>query len=499
MITLPLPILSTDRCRAVDARAVAAGVPGLTLMHRAGQVVVEGLSARWPWVRSVLVVAGPGNNGGDGYVIARRLRDRGVTVTVVAPMGLPVSGDAHRAYEEFQRAGGTVKNGETLVFDDVQLIVDALLGTGLSRDVAGAALAAIAAMNDSGLPIIAVDTPSGLDTDTGQPRPDSVRATETVSFVASKPGFYLAEGPDRVGRLTLDPIGVPAAAYAGERSVLEPILPDLVRTYLPRRARTAHKGSHGRVVIIGGAPGMPGAVRLAGEAALRAGAGLVTVVTHPGHAAAIAMARPELICLGLDAGGSVRAVLDAADVVAIGPGLGQTAWARDWYAEAVACGKPLIMDADALNLLAAEPTRREGWVLTPHPGEAGRLLRSDAHAVQADRRGSVLGLAERYGATVVLKGARTLIASPGRPQPWVCLDGNPGMATAGMGDVLTGVIAGLAAQQPNPFAALAEIAAVGVQVHASAGDLAAYASAYAGERGLLASDVVTALRAAVNP
>jgi ADP-dependent NAD(P)H-hydrate dehydratase / NAD(P)H-hydrate epimerase len=157
------------------------------------------------------------------------------------------------------------------------------------------------------------------------------------------------------------------------------------------------------------------------------------------------------------------------------------------------------MDADALNLLAAEPTRREGWVLTPHPGEAGRLLRSDAHAVQADRRGSVLGLAERYGATVVLKGARTLIASPGRPQPWVCLDGNPGMATAGMGDVLTGVIAGLAAQQPNPFAALAEIAAVGVQVHASAGDLAAYASAYAGERGLLASDVVTALRAVVNP
>jgi len=420
-------------------------------------------------------------------------------VTVVAPLGLPTDGDARRAYDEFEREGGAVTLSETLAFDGTQLIVDALLGTGLSRDVAGIALTAIEAMNASGLPILAVDTPSGLDTDTGQPRPESVRATETVSFVASKPGFYLGEGPDRIGALILDPLGVPAAAYAEERPVLEPIPAALVRAHLPRRARTAHKGSHGRVVIIGGAPGMPGAVRLAGEAALRCGAGLVTVVTHPGHAAAIAMARPELICLGLDAGGSVRAVLDAADVVAIGPGLGQTAWARDWYAEAVACGKPLIVDADALNLLAAEPTQRAGWVLTPHPGEAGRLLKTDARAVQADRRGSALALAERYGATVVLKGARTLITSPDRSHPWVCLDGNPGMATAGMGDVLTGVIAGLAAQQANPFDALAEVAAVGVQVHASAGDLSAYASAYAGERGLLASDVLTALRATVNP
>lgn len=445
------------------------------------------------------MVAGPGRNGGDGYVVARLLRQRGLAVSVVAPMGLPQQGDARRAYDDFCAAGGQICTNARLTFDASEVVVDALLGTGLSRDVVGVALAAIRAMNASGLPILAVDTPSGLDTDTGYPRPEAVLATQTLTFVADKVGFYLGLGPDYVGQTRVDGLGLPAALTRDQASVLAPIPDVLVARCLPRRRRSAHKGTHGRVVIVGGGPGMPGAVRLAGEAALRVGAGLVTVVTHPSHAAAIAMACPELICLGLDGSGSVRGLLESADVVAVGPGLGQTAWARDLYGEALACGRPLVVDADALNLLAADPVRRTDWILTPHPAEAGRLLGRSTADVQTDRLHALADLVNRYGATVVLKGARSLVGAPGLVTPWLCLAGNPGMATAGMGDVLTGVIAGIAAQQDHAHHARADTAAVGVQVHAKAGDFIAYAKAYAEERGFLASDLLGALRAQVNP
>ena len=316
--------------------------------------------------------------------------------------------------------------------------------------------------------------------------------------MAEKIGFHLGVGPDHVGILHTDTLGIPDFAFADVTSRLIAIPEALVARLLPRRRRTAHKGDHGRVVVVGGGPGMPGAVRLAGEAALRAGAGLVTVITHPSHASAIAMSRPELISLGLDGSGSMRALLESADVIAVGPGLGQTAWARDLYAEVLECGRPLVVDADALNLLAVRPQRRGNWILTPHPGEAARLLGWSVAAVQADRLKAVDELANRYDATVVLKGARTLVTAPGCTPPHVCLSGNPGMATAGMGDVLTGIIVAVAAQQAEAVNLL-EAAAVGVQVHGNAGDLAAYAAAYAAERGLMASDLMQELRRAVNP
>ncbi len=240
---------------------------------------------------------------------------------------------------------------------------------------------------------------------------------------------------------------------------------------------------------------MPGAVRLAGEAALRAGAGLVTVATWPAHAAALAAGRPELICL---------AVESAADLAARarrrrrGRGRSRASAARagreDLLAAVFAAGKPLIVDADALNLLAARPSSCAHWCLTPHPGEAARLLGSEVAAVQADRLAAVHALAARFGGVAVLKGAGTLVAA-GTQAPWVCERGNPGMAAAGMGDVLTGVIAAIAAQQPDPLAALGQAAAVGVLVHAQAGDLAARG----GERGILASDLIAQLPACVNP
>lgn len=235
---------------------------------------------------------------------------------------------------------------------------------------------------------------------------------------------------------------------------------------------------------------MPGAVRLAAEAALRVGAGLVTVATRPENLAAVIGNRPEIICHGVESEATARPLMAAADVVAIGPGMGQSDWSRGLLEAALASGKPLVVDADALNLLAQSPWRGAQWVLTPHPGEAGRLLGCTAAAIQADRLAAVRSLAERYGGVILLKGAGTLVRGASG-QAWVCDAGNPGMATAGMGDVLTGVIAGVAAQCRD-----LELAAVaGAWVHAQAGDLAAAS----GVRGLLASDVLAQLRACVNP
>jgi NAD(P)H-hydrate epimerase len=493
-----LPILATADVRSLDATAIRDfGLSGLELMTRAGRCLVDRIAQLWPSARTVQVVAGPGNNGGDGYVAARLLHEQGIAVRVVAPLGLPSGGDAWAACAAYRAVGGVIDEGGVQCGDS-ELILDAFLGTGLSRDLSGLALAAIEAMNASGLPILAADTPSGLDTDRGVARPCVVQAAATVTFGAEKPGFHLGVGPDCVGQLSVENLGIPMRAYASMQPVLRVIPAALVASVLPKRKRTAHKGDHGRVVIVGGGPGMPGAVRLAGEAALRAGAGLVTIVTHPSHAASIAMSRPELICVGLDGSGSVRALLESADVVAIGPGLGQTAWARDLFAEALDGSRPLVVDADALNLLAQSPVRRGNWILTPHPGEAARLLGCSSAEVQVDRLGALAALVSRYDATVVLKGARSLVGGPQVIAPWLCRDGNPGMATAGMGDVLTGIVAAIAAQQAS-LQSLADVAAVSVQVHASAGDLSAYAEAYAGERGLLAGDLLANLRRAVNP
>jgi NAD(P)H-hydrate epimerase len=258
---------------------------------------------------------------------------------------------------------------------------------------------------------------------------------------------------------------------------------------LPRRRRTAHKGDFGHVLVIGGGRGMPGAARLAGEAALRAGAGLVTLAVHPDNAGIVAT-RPELMCVATRSAAELAAVFARATVVAVGPGLGQDDWARGLFDAAIASGRPLVVDADALNLLAAEPRALEHWVLTPHPGEAGRLLGTGSADVQADRLQAAHALQSRYGGVVVLKGAGSIVRDAA-DVPAICDRGNPGMAAGGMGDVLTGVIAGVAAQ----CADLGRAARAGVLVHAQAGDLAARR----GERGMTASDVLEQVRPCVNP
>lgn len=266
----------------------------------------------------------------------------------------------------------------------------------------------------------------------------------------------------------------------------------LARCLKPRR-RDAHKGDFGRVLIVGGGLGMPGAVRLCGEACLRGGAGLATVATRSANVTAVVSGRPELICHGIEDAARLGALLSAADVVVVGPGLGRDDWARSVLDCVLDSGRPLVVDADALNLLAAEQgSRRQGsWILTPHPGEAARLLGSDTAAVQHDRMGALHRLVGRYGGIVVLKGAGTLIGCEGRT-PALCDRGNPGMATAGMGDVLSGAIAAMLVQIGDPWDAVR----VAVLAHALAGDASARV---AGERGLIASDVIAQLPACLNP
>ena len=483
-------IYTAEQVRDLDRRAIhELGIPGYELMTRAGHATLNVLRALWPATRSITVLCGPGNNGGDGYVVARVARAQSLRATVIA-LGDPrsLAGDARRAYDDFAAAGGRCEPWSGSV-PESDIIVDALFGTGLTRAIGGEAASMIEAANASGRPIVSVDIPSGLHADTGEVLGVAARAGLTVTFIGRKIGLYVGEGFDRSGTLVLDDLDVPAATYARTAPVANLIGEDTIARALPKRPRTSHKGAHGHVLVIGGGPGMPGAARLAGEAALRAGAGLVTVAVHPDNVGVVA-ARPELMCMATRTSEDLARPLERATVVAIGPGLGQSEWAEGLLDAVLASGLPLVVDADALNLVAAAPRACEHWVLTPHPGEAARLLESTTAEVQADRLRAAREMQARFRGTVVLKGAGSIVQSPGEP-PWICDRGNPGMAAGGMGDVLTGVIAGIAAQCGD----LALAARAGVFVHAQAGDLAARA----GERGLLASDVLRQVRACVNP
>lgn len=493
MNALPLEIYTADQVRALDRAASAAlGEPTYTLMLRAGEAAFALLRRVWPSARRVVVVCGPGNNGGDGYVLARLAREAHldvVALTTVDTAGL--KGDARRAHDEYLGAAGVVEPWREARLVGADVIVDAMFGTGLSRPLDAQAITRIDAMNASGAPILALDIPSGLHADTGAVLGAAVEADHTISFVGLKLGLYLGEGPDHVGAVACDQLGAPAEVLSSIAPSARRIDERELARLLPRRRRTTHKGAQGKVLIVGGGLGMAGAARMAGEAALRVGAGLVTVATRPENVAAVVAARPELICRAVQsAEADLQPLLAQADVVALGPGLGQDDWAQEVFAAAIGAGKSLVIDADGLNLLARNPQRGECWVLTPHPGEAARLLNAETSAIQRDRLGSVRALSERYGGVAVLKGAGTLVQIPGE-LTLICDRGNPGMATPGMGDVLTGVIAGLAAQ----IGEAPKAAALGVLVHAMAGDLAAAR----GERGMIATDLFMHLQQCVNP
>lgn len=487
-------LLDAAALRGVETRAAAALGDAFELMRRAGQAGWREVLEHWPRAQRIVVVCGPGNNGGDGYLLARQALMSGRPVEVVRlPRHEPRSELAARACADFQAAYGRVSSFADRL-PEADLVVDALFGIGLSGPPEADAAALIDAINAHGAPVLSLDVPSGVDSSLGSVPGAAVRATRTLEFIARKKGLYTGAALDHAGVRGLAALELPArlveeAAAAGE--VLH--APALSRWLSPRR-RDSHKGVNGRVLCMGGDFGGGGAILLCAEAALRCGAGLVDVATRGAHVAPLLARIPEALAHVPEDDATVDRLLERAGVVAAGPGLGTGDWGGAWWHRALAAGKPLVLDADALNLLATAGTADlpPDCVLTPHPGEASRLLGRPVVDVQRDRFGAARDLASRFGCIVVLKGAGSLVASPDQ-LPRVIGAGNPGMAVGGMGDVLTGAIAALRAQGLESF----EAACAGALLHAAAGDAAAAAGG--GERGLLPSDLMPWLRQLSNP
>ncbi|MGH8041629.1 MAG: NAD(P)H-hydrate dehydratase [Rudaea sp.] len=484
-------LYTAAQVRELDRRAIESlAIPGATLMQRAAAAAWRVLRERWPQARSIAVLCGSGNNGGDGYLLACLARQASLDVRLIA-LGEPKpDGDAARARSDWHAAGGAIVNADGALDDSrwsqADVVVDALFGTGLARPPEGIAHALIERINVSDYLVLALDVPSGIDADTGAVLGVAVRAKVTVTFVAHKRGLITGAALDHCGELVLDRLDLPDTLFADAPFDARQLDMRRMNDWLPPRPRDSNKGRYGHVLAIGGDAGMGGAIRLCAEGALRAGAGLVSAATRAQNVIALNAGRPEIMAHAASDAESIEGLLDRASVVAIGPGLGRGEWSQALWRAALASNKPLVVDADALNLLVGESvTLPPASVMTPHPGEAARLLGCAAAQIQRNRYAAVRELAQRYRAVAVLKGAGTLIADP-QGAVAVCPWGNPGMASGGMGDVLTGVVAGLLAQGLNPWRA----ARLGVALHARAGD----AVARDGAAGMLASDLFPHLR-----
>ncbi|MBW5801632.1 NAD(P)H-hydrate dehydratase [Halomonas elongata] len=482
-----------EQVRELDRRVIASGVAGFALMQRAAASAWRYLRATWPEVRHLSVLCGGGNNGGDGHVLAALAAAEGLSVQriLVKPVE-SLEGDARRAADMADAAGvgrQPWKDGMTL---SGELVVDALLGTGLAGEVRGASRSAIAAINASGRPVLAIDIPSGLHADTGAELGEAVRATHTITFIGDKLGLHTGRGPARVGELVVDDLAAPREAFEGMEPAAWRLDRALIAALLPPRERDAHKGAMGHALVLGGATGMGGAGLLAAEACARLGAGKVSLATDPAHVAASLIRRPEVMAHGVRGLADLGELPQRADVLVVGPGLGRGSWGQAMLQAALTAERPLVVDADALNLLAERfaGQRRDDWILTPHPGEAARLLGIGTADVEADRPAAAQALQQRFGGVVVLKGAGSLVAGPAGLA--VCPCGNPGMASGGMGDALSGMLGALVAQGLS----LEMAARLGVLVHALAADMAAKQG---GERGLLAGDLASCARILVNP
>jgi NAD(P)H-hydrate epimerase len=515
-----IPVLTAEEMRRADRHTIEeAGVPGPVLMENAGSAVARVVRQRFPRAERIVVLCGKGNNGGDGFVVTRCLA--GTAEALLLASKADVGGDARLHLVSCERSGGRVTEVKDAAdwatararVDEADLIVDALLGTGLKTRPFGLVAEAIDAVlrrAHEGTPVVAVDLPSGLPSDMGEVDWPTVRATVTVTFGAPKRGHVLPPACNRVGDLVVADIGISAQTLAAVRPSLFLLEDRDAAAAFPPRPRGAHKGHFGHLLVVAGSVGKTGAAVLAAGASLRAGVGLVTVATPEPCLPVVAAARAEVMTEPLPAGptgglareGLARllALAEERDAVVLGPGLGQDPATRALVRAFVpACPVPLLVDADGLNALAPRADapgalealrRRAPTVLTPHPGEMGRLIGGSVPEIQRQRPGVALDLARETGAVVVLKGERTVVADAKDDRSAVNPTGNPGMATGGTGDVLAGVVGALLARHDAWRAATA-----GVYVHGRAGDLVARRQ---GEEGLVAGDLVEALPEAIE-
>ncbi|WP_339670563.1 NAD(P)H-hydrate dehydratase [Dasania marina] len=500
---LPTALYTAAQVRDLDRVAIAQqGMAGFTLMRRAGRAAFELLLQCWPAVAEglpIIIVCGGGNNAGDGYVMASLAKQHGYAVQVIQVGDASrFKGDALLARQRALQDGVLVQAFSTAIVLEEGVLVDALLGTGLSGEVRATHCEAIHWLNQLDLPVLAVDIPSGLCSDTGRVLGAAVYADVSISFIGLKQGLLTGVGPDVAGDVYFDDLAVPSAVYAEVDFDCERLLLSKALSNLPERMATDHKGRHGHVMVIGGDTGMGGAALMAAEAAARCGAGLVSCATQPAHIAAFISRCPELMATGVVSGQELEPLLQRPTVLVLGPGLGQRPWGEQLLQQAYKTEKPMVLDADALNMISegrvVKSPLRSNCILTPHPKEAARLLGCSLAEVQANRFAAVAEIQQRYGATVILKGAGSLVAngpdSLNRDRLGLCSYGNPGMATAGMGDVLSGVLGALLAQGLSANKA----ARLGVCLHAYAGDIAAQQ----GMCGTMASDLIPVLRRIIN-
>jgi len=500
-------VLTVDQMREFDRLAIEEfGIPSLVLMENAARSVADAVERHFSGAFAVFVLCGPGNNGGDGLATARQLNARGYDVRCL--VGAPadkLSEDARRQLKICQAAKleidlVTPAEMAAWVRDEGSLwdvAVDALFGSGLNRPLAGDWGEVVEALNKSPLPIVAVDVPSGINGDTAHPIGPHLDADVTVTFAAPQPAHVLAPALEAVGQLEVADLGVPATLLREAPAALDLLGAEEIRGLLPIRARAAHKGTVGHVLVWAGSPDKSGAAILASRAAGRAGAGLVTLIAAPEVTRIAHVASLESMSISLPGETSPDAmaqrILDAAaerTVLAAGPGLGTAPPVPEVVRLVVRdCPVPMVLDADALNAFSGDAEglaeRRSPAVITPHPGELGRLLEISPDEVQEDRLAAARRAAESTGCIVVLKGYRTLVALP-EEGTLVCPTGGPALASGGTGDVLTGMIAGLMAQGLEPHHA----AAAAVYLHGLTGDRLAEQR---GEAGLLAGDLIEAL------
>lgn len=492
---LPKTLYIAAQVRELDRIAIEEfSISGITLMERAGDAAYQLMRTKWPEAKRILVLCGTGNNGGDGYILASLAREENLFVNL-RQVGdhQKLAGDALLAAERCIASDLQPLPLSNEKLDDCDVIVDALLGTGLDREVTGQWQEVINDINFSNTPVLSLDIPSGLNADTGCIMGCAVKADATMTFIGLKQGLFTGQGVEYSGEIHFNRLNVPDKVLTKVISMTEKITLDDLQSLLKPRSKSSHKGSYGHVIVIGGDKGFAGAARLCAEAAARTGAGLVSLATRDVHAALISMAVPEIMAHSIENSIDIKPLLEKASVVAIGPGLGQSKWSASLFSKILESKLPLVVDADALNILAREPVYSDRWVLTPHPGEAARLLDCDTQEIQSDRVSAARELQKKYGGIIVLKGSGTVIVD-GEDKASICSAGNPGMASGGMGDVLTGVIAGLLAQKIALELGAGDVSRLGVCLHATAADNVALD----GERGMLASDLMPWIRRLLN-
>jgi ADP-dependent NAD(P)H-hydrate dehydratase / NAD(P)H-hydrate epimerase len=489
----PGAFYTAKQLKEIDRLIVSQGeLSGYQLMCRAGQAALTVLKQCWPTVSQIAVFCGPGNNGGDGFVLARVARSQGLNVTVYEvgkgnEKSLPI--EAAQARQDWLAQGEITPFDEQAIMGEV--VVDALLGIGAHSPLSPALQKAITAINQSQKPVLALDIPSGLQADTGAVLEACVKAEHTLTFIGMKLGLACGQGIEQVGELHFDSLGISCQHYPNLSPVAYRLDSADIMEHLPHRHLTAHKGEHGHVGVIGGGQtGYCGAVCLAGEAALRAGAGLVSAVVAPQSLPLLARSPAELMCYSDTKPKALQFLFKKITVFVLGPGLSETPWGKEFFKAIIPFKAMMVVDADGLNWLARYPQKRNNWILTPHPGEAARLLKTTVKKIQDNRLESVKALQEKFGGVIVLKGAGTLIAGPDE-EVFIQMGGFPVLATGGTGDVLAGLIGGLLAQGVNAFAA----AKIAVSVHANAAQL----EESMGARGMLASDLFLHIRSLLNP